>query len=88
MRLPPDPVPGQLNERGVWKLAAMGPDGEFVFYAVTSERRMLRNSITFLPPNSDFETELERLWDRLDEADPVTAEAIDQVRRRRLRIVS
>jgi hypothetical protein len=87
MRLPPTPTIGQLCERGVWTLACIGPRDEFILFAVDSERRYLPESFTMVPPNSDFESVVEMLWDRLDAADPVSEDAAQDQRRKQLRVV-
>lgn len=86
MRMPPTVV-GKLCERGVWKLGARGPSGEFILFAVDSEHRLVPDSLTIVPLGSDHIAAVDALWDRLDEVDPVTADGEQAIRRKRIQLL-
>jgi hypothetical protein len=76
---------GQLLDRGVYKMPCMGPNGEMILFAVTSEHRYVLNSFSILPWGSNLDAAAEAIWELLDRVDPLTDTQFDEVRRRRLR---
>lgn len=79
----PTAYPGKLLERGVYKLPAMGHNGEIILIAVTAAHVYVADSLTVIPWGSDLPAANDRLWVELDQRDPVS----DTVRRRRIQVV-
>lgn len=61
-----------LLDRGLYKLPAMGPDGECYIFAVTSDKRLTPMGIVMLPWGSNLDLTVEALAVELDQIDPVT----------------
>lgn len=76
-----------LLERGVWKAPWQGSNGEVVLLAVTSQRCLISVDPITVPLGSDHIAAADQLWDMLDELDPLTPVAADELRRRTLRAV-
>jgi hypothetical protein len=71
----------ELLSRGVWTAPWLGPSGESVLVAVTSEAKLL------LPPEAIPEAQLQSrrafLWHLLDQFDPELAADLAAAKRRR-----
>ncbi len=74
-----------LLERGVFVAPWSGRNNELVLLAVTAGRQLLGSTFVTIPNGADRAAAAERLWARLDEADPITDEARDGLRRRVMR---
>lgn len=72
-----------LLDRGVYKAPWMGPNGEIVLLAVTSKHCLVSLSPIVIPAGSNHVQAVDELWDMLDAIDPLTAEEIEALARRR-----
>lgn len=62
-----------LLPRGVHIAPCLGPHDERIFFAVDSRHRLVNKERVMVPPGENPEPAMERLWDLLNNADPIPA---------------
>lgn len=73
---------GQLLDRGLYKLPVMGPNDEFILFAVMSDHRLTPTMFRMVPFGGALVVALEELEAELERYDPVT----DAIRREFLKV--
>lgn len=85
MRIP-NSQGSQLLTRGVWLAPWLGPSGELVLLAINRERKLAADPVV-IPSGADQIEVATRLWEKLDQVDPISKEELATLRRERLKAV-